>query len=251
MIVDISVVTFTLGGRNKYLINCLDSIYRDINNQLIEGEIKLEHHLIFQGNYSEELNSFIPYFKKTKSYELVIHKWPKNIGIGLGLNNILPKCKGGLIFKADDDCKIISQDFFYKAYCLHKRFPNSVFSPFPIGLINSLGGVRGTSHRLWHDKNTDIIWTKRMVNHVGGFARFAPKSIYENFSFPNDLIFGISGTEDGDFSSYCNTKGIEMFYLEDGLIVSHQESTLGQALRYPEYFSTRKYEGKLILTVEN
>lgn len=248
---DISIITFTLGGRDKYLIKCLDSVYDDIHEQLIYNENKIEHHLIFQGCSSKSLESTLLYFKESPCYKLIVHEWPQNIGIGAGLNKIIPQCNGNLIFKMDDDCKIVSGDFFERVMALHTRFPNSVFSPFPVGLINSLGGVRGTTHKLWHDKNTDIIWTKRIVNHIGGFARFAPKHIIQNFSFPNDLISGISGTEDGDFSSYCNTKGIEMFYLEDGLIVSHQESTLGQALRYPEYFSSRNYEGNLSLIVEN
>ena len=248
---DISIITFTLGGRPKYLIGCLDSVFTDVVTD-VYNEIKVEHHLVFQGeNGISEVESFLNYFNQIESYKLIIHKWPQNIGIGAGLNKIIPQCNGNLIFKMDDDCKVVSGDFFEKVMALHTRFPNSVFSPFPVGLINSLGGVRGAAHRLWHDKNTDTIWTKRIVNHVGGFARIAPKSIYENFSFENDLISGISGNEDGQFSSYCNLKGIEMFYLEDGLVVSHQESTLGQALRYPEYFSTRNYEGNLTLIVED
>lgn len=248
---DISIITFTVGGRDKYLIKCLDSVYDDIHEQLIYNENKIEHHLILQGCSSKSLESTLPYFKESPCYKLIVHEWPQNIGIGAGLNKIIPQCNGNLIFKMDDDCKIVSGDFFERVMALHTRFPNSVFSPFPVGLINSLGGVRGAAHRLWHDKNTDTIWTKRIVNHVGGFARIAPKSIYEKFSFENDLIWGISGNEDGQFSSYCNIKDIEMFYLEDGLVVSHQESTLGQALRYPEYFSTRNYEGNLTLIVEN
>lgn len=246
---DISIITFTLGGRPKYLINCLDSVYDDINNQLIEGEIKIEHHLIFQGGVNTtEVESFINYFKETKSYKLIVHRWPENIGIGAGLNKILPECNGKLIFKADDDCKIISSDFFEKAWALHNRFPDSVFSPFPIGLIRSLGGPPGFKHSLWHDEQNNKIYTRRHVSHVGGFARFTPRSLFDNFKFPNDLIPGISGTEDGNLSSHCVSNNIEMFYLENSMVVEHNEST-GQILRYPEYFKGRSYEGSINIEV--
>lgn len=251
MTVDISIVTFTLGGRDKYLIKCLDSVYNDINEQLIYNENKVEHHLIFQGCSSESVDSIIPYFKESPCYKLIIHKWPENIGIGAGLNRIIPQCKGRLIFKMDDDCKIVSKDFFERALSLHNRFPNSVFSPFPIGLINSLGGVRGYTHKVWWDKEGDIVFTKRIVSHVGGFARFSPKNIIEKFTFPNDLISGISGTEDGDFSNYCNYNNIEIFYVENGMVVEHNESTLGQVLRYSEYFKNRSFESSIKLNVEN
>lgn len=248
---DISIITFTLGGRPKYLIGCLDSVYDDINNQLIEGEIKIEHHLIFQGEGgAPEIEPYLHYFKETKSYKLVTHKWPENIGIGAGLNKILPECNGKLIFKADDDCKIISSDFFEKAWSLYNRFPTSVFSPFPTGLIANLAGPRGYQHRVWMDKHSNKVYTKRMVHHMGGFARFAPRSLFDNFKFENDLIPGISGTEDGQLSSYCVTNNIEMFYLENGLVVEHNDSSLGQILRYPEYFISRNSESKITLIVE-
>jgi hypothetical protein len=246
----IDIITFTLGGRDRYLFKCLDSVYDDINNQLIPNEIRVRHHLIMQGaDICKDVQSTLETYGKNECYELIIHEWPDNIGIGAGLNKIIPECGGELIFKMDDDCKIISQDFFYNAYCLYNKFPNSVFSPFPTGLLRSLGGSQGLSHQVWNDKTNNIMWTKRIVNHVGGFARFAPTSIMKSFQFPNDKISGISGTEDGNFSSYCNSNGIELFYLENDLIVSHQETCYGQILRYPEYFKDRSWESSVKLNV--
>lgn len=246
---DISVITFTLGGRPKYLISCLDSVYNDINEQLIWSEIKLEHHLIFQGSAGfEEAESFLNHFGETGCYRLIVHRWPENIGIGAGLNKIIPECKGDLIFKMDDDCKIVSSDFFGSAIALHNRFSTSVFSPFPVGLIRSLGGPPGFKHTLWHDKQNNKIYTRRHVSHVGGFARFTPRFLFDNFRFPNDLIPGISGTEDGNLSSYCISNNVEMFYLENSMVVEHNEST-GQILRYPEYFKDRSYEGSLSIEI--
>jgi glycosyltransferase involved in cell wall biosynthesis len=243
---EISVVTFTLGGRPKYLINCLDSVYNDINEQLIAGEIKLEHHLIFQsGTGFEEIQSFLSCFGETGCYKLTVHQWPENIGIGAGLNKILPECKGDLIFKMDDDCKIISSDFFESAWSIHKRFPSSCFNPYPVGLTGTPGGPSGFKHSVWWDKNNNQIYTRRHTTHLGGFSRFSPSSVVKKFKFPNDLIPGISGTEDGDFSNYCNSNKIEMFYLENKMVVEHAEATLGQKIRYQDYFKNRNYESSL------
>lgn len=235
---DISIITFTLGGRDKYLIKCLDSVYDDIHEQLIYNENKIEHHLILQGCSSKSLESTLPYFKESPCYKLIIHEWPQNIGIGAGLNKIIPQCNGNLIFKMDDDCEIVSKDFFDRAISISKNYQDCVFSPQPLGLVNNMAGPPGYSRSIFHDVEKNMYYTLRNVNHVGGFARFAPKHIIQNFSFPNDLISGISGTEDGDFSSYCNHYGVKMFYVETGLAVEHMEG-LGQQVRYPEYFKNR------------
>lgn len=247
--IDISVVTFTLGGRDEYLKKCIVSVAEDLLNS--DSKIIIEHHLIFQGCKKPQfIYDIIANESSVAGYNIYCHEWPTNIGIGAGLNKILPECKGELIFKMDDDCEIVSKNFFERAYALYKRFPNSVFSPLPCGLLRSPGGPPALNHKVWWDKTNDIIWTKRIVNHVGGFARFAPKTIMEKFKFSNDLIPGISGTEDGQLSSYCNSNNIEMFYLEDGLIVSHQETCYGQLLRNPEYFAGRSWESTIKLNIE-
>ena len=241
---DISVITFTLGTRDKYLFNCLDSVYND-------GFLgKVEHHVIFQGSVPDEgVRGCLSTYKQTPSYELIIHEWPQNIGIGAGLNKILSECTGDLILKLDDDAKIISEDFFDNALSIHKKFPNSCFNPYPIGLIGNPGGPRAIDHSVWYDKQNDKVWTRRHVPHLGGFSRFTPAHIIKSFKFSSDLIPGISGTEDGDFSRHCLANNIEMFYLESGLAVEHNESTLGQVVRYQEYFKNRSYESTVGIKV--
>lgn len=252
---DISVITFTLGGRDRYLFKCIDSVYqKEIDEQYIYEvdctSPKIEHHLIFQGTIpSPELKQALSVYRESGFYKLIIHEWPTNIGIGAGLNKILAECKGELIFKMDDDCEIVSKDFFGRAYALHKRFPNSCFSPFVVGLIRNVGGATGFKHSVWHDKQNNNVYTRRHTTHLGGISRFSPAHIIKNFTFQNDLIKGISGVEDTDFSQYCNNKKIEMFYLENDLIVQHADSTLGQIVRYPDYFKDRKYEGSLKIEV--
>jgi len=230
---DISIITFYTGGREVYLARAITSVIESLD----KDSCNIEHHIIGQGCSLPQSIQHLIRWSRDLPIEFIIHEWPQNIGIGAGLNKIIPECKGKLIFKMDDDCRIVSDYFFDYAYKIHEKFPNSVFSPYPVGLINNPGGPRGHKHSVWDDGY--IVWTKRHVTHVGGFARFAPASIMKNFQFQPDLIKGISGNEDGQFSAHCNANGTDLFYLENGLIVEHQESTLGQITRYPEYFKDR------------
>lgn len=239
----ISIITFYSGNRETYLLRALNSINMDVHKA--EYSMEIEHHVIGQGISIPRSSQIITESARYLSGNLTfkVHEWPKNIGIGAGLNKILPECTGDLIFKMDDDCEIISDTFFGHAKFIHDKLPNAVFSPYPVGLINNPGGPPGFKHSVL--KNDYNVYTLRHVRHVGGFARFAPASILKNFKFAPDLIAGISGNEDGQFSAHCLSNGIEMFYLENAMIVEHADSTLGQIVRTPEYFKNRHGESSM------
>jgi len=81
---------------------------------------------------------------------------------------------------------------------------------------------------------TDTYYTFRKVHHVGGFARIMPVEYFKQINFTN------THSEDTECSTWCNNNNIPMYYLENALIVEHQESTLGQHARYGEkYFKGR------------
>ena len=245
---DISIVTFTWGGRDKYVTQCLGSVIKTGYDHSLP--VNIEHHLVLQGCPPPEgLDSVKVFARLLKNYTLRMHEWPENVGIGAGLNKILPECTGGLILKMDDDCKIVSDRLFKKAFTIHQKFPDLTFSPYPVGLINNPGGPRGSGHFVWADQSDDTFYTFRRVSHVGGFARFTPASLMKNFKFKDDLIPGISGDEDGQYSNYLNSIGKPMCYLENGLVVEHNESTLGQIARFPQYFTSRTNESKMNIEV--
>jgi hypothetical protein len=236
MIIDI--YTFTL-GRKLYL----DNLVKSIENNLYYGTYTINHTIVFQGCnpfpvynchefYDEDIGSYTNYNQK------IIH-WKENVGIAEGMNKILPTLNGNIIIKMDDDCKIISNDFFDHVIAIHSLKPNAVFSPFPVGLINNRGGPAPTSHEVVYNDSKDVYYTFRKVNHIGGFCRISP-GFTNKWTFSPDLIPGISGNEDGQHSQKCIQNNIEMFYLDNALIVEHQESTLGQHARYGEaYFKGR------------
>jgi glycosyltransferase involved in cell wall biosynthesis len=234
----IDIYTFTL-GRKFYL----DKLISSIEDNLTYGTYTIDHTIVFQGCDPFPVNTCTKFYDKNIGYysnynQRFVH-WNENIGIAEGMNRILPTLNGDIIIKMDDDCKIISNSFFDHIIDIHKLKPNSVFSPFPVGLINNRGGPAPISHEVVYNSNKNVYYTFRKVNHIGGFCRISPNFTKE-WKFSPDLIPGISGNEDGQHSNKCNQFGIEMFYLDNALIVEHQESTLGQHARYGEaYFKGR------------
>jgi hypothetical protein len=217
-------------GRELYLQKLVESIILNLDNN-----IELEHHICFQGALpSEELEEYLDCFK-----HIQLHVWPQNIGIAEGMNKIIPRLSGDLICKFDDDCLIHSRNFFKHVDEIHRIHSDLVFSPYPIGLINNPGGVLSKNHEVRYGDIMNTYYTFRYVGHIGGFARIAPAKLVKNWNFSPDLIPGMSGTEDGQHSSLCQQNGIRMAYLENAIVVEHQESTLGQHERYKNYFGER------------
>lgn len=221
----ISIYTLTL-GRWFYLKNLINSINYNLN---------IEHYIIHQGVTPDE--ELISLYNKNKIKPIYLHE---NIGIANAMNYIYPQLHGDIIIKLDEDAKIISNNFFEHILEINKLCPNLVFSPYPVGLINNPGGVLSKNHKVIKSEDTNTYYTLRLVNHIGGFSRISPSNITKSWKFQNDLIKGISGNEDSQHSNLCNINNIPMAYLENAIVVEHQESTLGQHERYGQsYFKGR------------
>lgn len=223
----ISIYTITM-GREYYLKKLIESINKN------SGDIEYEHHIGFQGiSPSDELMD--TYLKNKK-----IYLWKENCGAGEANNRIIPNLKGDIIVKLDDDAVIYSPDYLIRVREISNLLNNEcVFSPYPVGLINNPGGVPSKSHHVRYSKELDIYFTFRQVVHIGGFGRICPKKVVNNFIWPNDLNPSTSGNEDTSFSRYCLANNTKMYYLENGLVIEHHESTLGQHKRYEKYFGNR------------
>lgn len=228
-------------GREQYLMNLCDSLMGSDPNYM-------QHFVMFQGTPpSEELCYFIGKLLDL-GYPIKFTNAPVNVGIGLGLEKMKEtfitdenRHEFDTVIKIDDDCVIRSPDFLDHVSEIRDGFPSLVFSPYPVGLINNAGGPpKVGDHHTWYGEKTDTWYTFRPVVHVGGFCRVSPADLFFDFTFPDDLNEEGSGWEDGHFSRLCMEKNIPMRYLENGLIVEHQESTLGQHMRYgEEYFGKR------------
>lgn len=219
--IDIFTV-ITAPGRPYYFNKLLKSI--ESNLDFIN-----QHIVIFNGfNKTIDVNLF------NISNTIKAFYTDRLLSIGNVINKFHTVINSDLVIKLDDDSEIISNNFIPHILEINKLKPNSVFSPFPVGLINNLGGVQSNNREVIYGQATNTYYTLRKVNHIGGFARISPSFLYSKINFSD------SHNEDGEFSQYCRVNGIEMFYLENALIVEHQESSLGQHYRYgKEYFGER------------
>jgi len=221
----IDILTVTL-GREHYLKNLLDSFDKLSSWQGHE----VNYHLLYQGTPTDVFLEFIKQFK----FNLIMTSFtgpPSSIGIVM--NEFKHICKSDYFWKLDDDAKLSSPHFLDHIEELCTTYPKAVFSPYPVGLINNPGGVPSKSHHVIYSIWMDTYYTLRRVNHVGGFARIMPSNLLQNISFSD------THSEDTECSAYFNRENIPMYYLENALIVEHQESTLGQHERYKEYFKGR------------
>ncbi|MBI3853204.1 MAG: hypothetical protein HY298_23385 [Verrucomicrobia bacterium] len=201
------------------------------------SQVPFEHHICFQGvEASTELRKFLRTGQRAE--RIICHFWDRNYGTGEGNNRIVPLLRGALIMKLDEDAMFRSPDFFVHVMAVHKLVPDAVFSPYPVGLIGHPGGDKGERHFVKYSDETDTYYTFRSVPHTGGLARIAPARIAKGIHCPYDLNEN-SGREDESFAEACLETKTPMYYLENALIVEHQESTLGQMERYKEYFGGR------------
>lgn len=222
----IDLITIVTGPpRNKYLEVLLKNLKR--NSDYIN-----KHFLVLNNVKDSDLLPNNRHLLYSREIIKVGEDSPKSVGDIL--NSLKDKLSGDIIGKIDDDCELISLDFFAHLQQIYKLKPNSVISPFPVGLINNLGGPPAINREVIYGQDTDTFYTFRQVSHVGGFCRFSPREIYQQINFSD------SHNEDGEHSAFCRSAGIPMYYLENNLICQHQESSLGQHQRYGEtYFKGR------------
>lgn len=224
----IAIYTFTM-GRWRYLRRAIESVLAARREYLGPSR----HIVCFQGCVPP--GDFA-------AYEALIEMkvWPENYGIASGINRVGESISEDLTIKFDDDCEIVSSDFLSHVAEISRLCSGAVFSPYPVGLIGNPGGVLSNERKLAYSDRLDVFYTLRCVPHVGGLCRISPSRL-TNWQLHPDLgIPGASGNEDGQFSTLCRTHQIPMYYLENAIIVEHQESTLGQHARYgKEYFGER------------
>ena len=226
---NLNILTVTL-GRDLYLKRLIKSI-----NELSGWkDYNFKHYIVYQGIVNEDIDSFIKNIEYSKHIVLIKNETSIKVSIGEALNQFKAVCGEGLFWKLDDDAQLVSNNSFKHIEELYKLVGNAVFSPYPVGLINNPGGVPSKSHTVFYSTTTDTYYTLRKVHHVGGFARIMPVECFKQITFTN------THSEDTECSSWCNSKSIPMYYLENALIVEHQESTLGQHARYGnDYFKGR------------
>lgn len=208
------------GARYLYLYRHIQCVRRALQDH----NPGLEHIILVQDMAGDTLPPKLAQLLEIYSREvkLVLRLSPSKLINGAALDKLHPLVSAPLLMKADDDCWIQSHAFFQHVLAVNHLISNAAFSPFPVGLINHLGGTPAIRRLVQYSSVTDTYYTLREVSHVGGFARICPTRLVRG------LVLGAIPDEDSVFSRRMVQQRIPLFYLENALIVEHAESTLGQ-----------------------
>ncbi len=164
------------------------------------------------------------------------HQFEERISINDAMNYYKENWSGdSLMAKIDEDCELLTPDFYKHLMVIHNLFPLAIYSPYVCGLVRNPGGAPAIKHDVVYSDITDRFYTRRITNHVGGIFRVMNSNYVKHVEFHPNLH-----NEDGRVSEWSRSNNIEMFYLESEMVVSHIESSLGQHQRYgEEYFKGR------------
>lgn len=157
----------------------------------------------------------------------------ENVGISKGSNQALDLIGDdySLIIKTDNDCEFLTDNWLKDIVDFYEKQRRFILSPRVEGLRDNPGGVPRTQYIYVGEHFLGL------APHLGGICCIAPSSIYEKFRWEEDDF--LHGDQDYVFSQYAIKNGYMLAYLEN-IIVEHQEGTILQQKKYPDYFEARK-----------
>ena len=194
------------------------------------------HHLVIDNGSQDGTDKWlVNKYSKLDNVDYVL--LDENVGLARGCNLAYDLLKDDydLIIKMDNDCEVLSDGIILsiadlyaileykgldKKYNLSPRVKGIVNQPQRIGL-----------HKFFE-------YQIGLTSHIGGLFSIISTSLRSNFSFPDTLPKARG--QDSYQSARVLSLGGFCGYIEN-LAVNHYETTDGQKLRYPEYF-TRKYK---------
>lgn len=223
---NITIFTATL-GREKYVKKLIESVINSTN----WTEHSFFHYIVYQGEPTKEFQDYV----QNVPYKLQVNiNKDKKKSIGKLLEEFKPICNSDILWKLDDDALLYGENAFDHIEQLYKLYDLAIFSPYPVGFIEHLGGAKSRSHVTVYSKQMDTYYTLRISGHIPGFARIMPVKLFKQIDFTD------RHNEDVECSNWCLSNEVPMFTLENTLIVEHQETILGQYHRYGEDYMKKK-----------
>lgn len=193
--------------------------------------VDYDHYIFDNGSQDETPN----WLTENRSEFRWVHCSPTNVGISAASNACLDAIFANgpydLVCKFDNDALVLSDDLLKRIATLYEEWAlwdSHVLSP-------AVAGIRRQPQRA-HTKRVGG-FTLGRVPIVGGLFHIVPGKIYEQYRYP---ALNLARGQDDDFCEWARQKHLQVCYVEE-LYVEHQETTDGQAQRYPEYFK-RKWE---------
>jgi glycosyltransferase involved in cell wall biosynthesis len=165
-------------------------------------------------------------------------KWnEKNTGVAKGWNQAIELIRStghyDIYVKLDNDALMLTDGWLKAMVELFERNKGIILSPYVEGLEHSPGGVirqRQTGESPYVQINEKVLG---IVPNLGGICFATPKEVYDGWKFDESLQ--MMGNKDYALSCDARKRGYTLFYMEE-YIVEHQDGTMGQHQKYPEYF---------------
>ena len=194
------------------------------------------HHLVIDnGSKDGTAEWLVKKYSKIRNVDYVLLDENAGIANGCNLAYDLLKDDYDLIIKMDNDCEVLSEGLILSIADLYTILKHDGLdklynlSPRIEGIVNQpprIGSATFSEYKIG------------LTNHIGGLFSITPIYLRSKFSFPE--ILPKAKGQDSYQSAKVTSLGGFCGYIEN-LAVNHYETTDGQKLRYPEYF-TRKYK---------
>lgn len=159
----------------------------------------------------------------------------ENHGISIASNECLDAIGQDYdyIIKIDNDNEILSDLWLRQLLDIFACHDMMALSPYVEGLIDNPGGTPRIAYKTISKHLLGI------TPHIGGIFTMTHRKAYDGFRWDTDDPK--HALQDAVFSQEMKRRGIICAYVED-LRCNHQESTMGQKQRFPDYFALRDQE---------
>lgn len=160
----------------------------------------------------------------------------RNVGITKADNHLLDRIfelgDYQIIIHVDNDCEFMTWGWLETLVDLWKRNHKLYVSPYPEGLVYNPGGAPRIGYSNIGPYPIEV------TQHIGGFCAFCDASAYRDFRWTDQFKHG---NQDSEASLEFRKRDFMPCYLPLHRVM-HMDTTLGQQVKYPEYFERRKIE---------
>jgi len=221
------VAIFTLTyDRREYTEVCFDTLYDTAG-------YAFDHFIVDNGS-SDGTPEYLKNLKNPLGeVKLILN--PDNKGISIASNQALNLIGThyDIIVKSDNDAYYKSKGWLAKMVEIWKSNRLLALSCYIEGLRDNPGGAQRIGYGHLRGERVGI------SKHLGGICHFVDAKAYSEFRWNEDST--LHGIQDLELSRYLITKGYGMGYLENWFC-EHKDGTVGQEIKYKEYFERRKKE---------
>ena len=196
---------------------------------------------VFDQGSGDGTEEWLYELKQNEGQPRYIHLNGSNVGISKASNHLLDKIEATtvllpkdyqIVIKVDNDAQFLTKGWLSTVKDLWKRNHMLYMSPYPEGLVNNPGGAPRVGYGYVGPYMTEV------TEHIGGLCAAIDSHAYKDFRWNDQFKHG---NQDWEASSFFRTVGYMPCYISIHRVY-HQDTTVGQAKKYPEYFERRKIE---------